>query len=280
LIIPLSVAVLAAITLILQKFILSYQKVNYKDFNIFVFAFLFLISAVFFPKFGWIKPDALSFYYISIAVLMIIFASLWNILLSQALQKEKVIEFELIQMLQPLATILLASLIFASERSVYILPAAIIASLALIVAHLKKNHLYFDKYSKYLLWAVLIMSVETIFNKILLAVYSPVALYTLRTFWVTILMWLILRPNFRTVNLKNGLTMIATAGLAVFQMVLFYSAIQSEGLIFTTLILILSPILVYIFSIFVYKEKLIFRTALAFTIIIFCIVFASLMEHR
>lgn len=278
--IPFSVAFLSAITLILQKFILSFQKVHYKDFNIFVFFFLFLVTAIFFPKFGWIKPEALSFYYILIGILMIIFASLWNILLSQSLQKEKVIEFELIQMLQPLLTIFLASMIFTSERSMYILPAAIIASLALIIAHLKRSHLYFDKYSKYLLWAVVIMSIETIFNKILLEVYSPVALYMIRTFFVMILMWLILRPAFRTINLKNGLTMIGTAGLAVLQMVLFYSAIHSEGLIFTTLILILSPILIYIFSIIIYKEKLVFRTALSFAIIIICIVFASVMEHR
>lgn len=278
--IPLIVAVISAITLLLQKYILSYQKVHYKDFNIIVFIFLFLITAMFFPKFGWVKPEALSLYYIIIGILMIISASFWNILLSQALQKEKMIEFELIQMLQPLFTIFLGSLIFSSERSIYILPAAVVGSITLIIAHIRRHHIYFDKYSRYLLLAVVLMSVEMIFIKILLFVYSPVALYMFRTFFVTLIMWIILRPTFGTVNTKKIFTMIGTAALAVVQMVLFYTAINSEGLVFTTLVLILSPILIYLFSISVYKEKLTFRTVFSFTIIIFCIVFASFMEHR
>lgn len=235
---------------------------------------------MFFPKFGWVKPEALSLYYIIIGILMIISASLWNILLSQALQKEKVIEFELIQMLQPLFTIFLGSLIFSSERSIYILPVAIVASIALIIAHIKRHHIYFDKYCRYLLWAVVLMSVEMIFIKILLSVYSPVALYMFRTFFVVLAMWIILRPTFKTIDTKKIFTMIGTAALAVIQMVLFYTAINSEGLVFTTLILILSPILIYLFAICVYKEKITFRIAFSFLVIIICILFVSLMGHR
>lgn len=278
--IPFLVAFLSATTLLLQKFILSSQKVNYKDFNIFVFVFLFVISALFFPKFGRINPEAVSLYYIVIGILMVVAATVWNILLSQALQKEKMIEFELIQMLQPLLTILLGSLIFASERSLYIMPAAIFASFALIFAHFKRHHIFFDKYAKYLLLAIVLVSVETIFIKILLAAYSPLALYAVRTLLVTIVMWVILRPSFNSINLKKGVMIIGTAGLAVLQMVLYYLAINEEGLIFTTLILILTPFLVYLYSIFISKEKISFRTGLSFTIIILCIIFASIMEKR
>lgn len=279
-IIPLTVSIISAITLLLQKYILSSQKVNYKDFNIFVFVFLFVISALFFPKFGWIKPEAATLYYILIGVLMVLAATFWNILLSQALQKEKMIEFELIQMLQPLLTILLGSLIFVSERSTYILSAAVFAAVALIISHIKRHHIYFNKYAKYLLLATILMSIEMIFIKILLAVYSPLALYAVRTLLVTIVMWIMLKPSFNSLNIKKELMIIGTAALAVLQMVLYYFAINEEGLVFTTLILILTPILVYLYSIFINKEKLSFKTGFSFIIIILCIVFASLMEHR
>ncbi len=274
------VSVISAITLLLQKYILSYQKVNYKDYIVFAFVFLFAISALFFPKFGWIKPEAATSFYILIGIFMILAATFWNILLCQALQKEKMIEFELIQMLQPLLTIFLGSLIFASERSVYILPAAFFAAIALIIAHIRRHHIYFNKYAKYLLLAVVLMSVEMIFIKILLTVYSPLALYVVRTFLVLIVMWAILRPSFGSINLKKGLIIIGTTALAVLQMVLYYFAINKEGLVFTTLILILTPILVYLYSIFISKEKLSFKTGFSFIIIILCIIFASLMEYQ
>ena len=279
-IIPLAVAIISAITLLLEKYILSARKVNYKDFNVFIFVFLFIITLLLVPKFGWIKPDAFSFFYIAIGILMVIVATVWNILLSQALQNEKMIEFELIQMSQPLLTIFLGSLIFTSERSIYIMPAALLAAIALIIAHIKRRHISFNACARYLLWAVLFMSIEMIFIKILLAVYSPVALYTIRTFFVWLAMWVVLRPTFQTINLNKGFVMIGTAALAVLQMVLYYYAVNAEGLIYTTMILILTPVLIYLYSIFVTKEKLSFKTGLSFVIIIFCILFASIMGNK
>jgi drug/metabolite transporter (DMT)-like permease len=279
-IVPFVAATLSAITLIAEKFILSYQKVNYKAFNVFIFGALFAITAVFFPKFGWIKPEAAQTYFIVIGILMVLTATAWNILLSQALQKEQVIEFELIQMLEPVLVIFLATVIFTSERSMYILPAAVVGAIALIIGHIKKHHIYFDKYAKYLLLAIVLMAIEAIFNKIMLQVMSPVALYMVRTFFIFIVMWTFLRPSFETVKLKSGLSMFGTAALAVAQMVLYYTAIASEGLVYTTLVFILSPVLVYIFSMVIYKEKLKLRTAISFAIILACIIFASLMERK
>lgn len=263
-----------------QKFSLSFQKVNYKAFNAILFTFLFLISAVFYPKFGEIQPQAFSAYYIVIGILMVGTAVSWNVLFCQALQKEQVIEFELIQMLQPLLTIFLGSLIFVSERSMYILPAAVIASLALVASHIKRHHISFDKYARYLIWGVVFASVEMIFVKIMLEVYSPVALYMVRTFFIAIVMWIAFKPTFANVNWKKVVTIIVLAAIAVLQMVLMYSAVVEEGLIYTTLVLIISPILIYVASLIIYKEKFTLRTAIFYAIILACIVFASIMEKR
>lgn len=271
-------AVLSAVTLIIQKFILSTQKVNYKAFNAIVFSFLFIFSLILFPKFGWIKPEAASWYYLIFLVLMLVAGAAWNTLLSASLQKENVIEFELIAMTQPLATIVLGSLVFASERNWHILIFAIIAAVALIVAHIRRDHIYFDKYARYLLWAILLMSVEFLFIKILLVVYSPVALYMIRTLTIAITFWIFLRPNLSTVNFKKMATIAGVAALAVIQMVLIYTAIETKGLVYTTLFLILSPILVYIFSILLLKEKMKPRMAVCIIVIIFCIAFAAVLQ--
>ena len=279
-IIPLIAATLSAITIILEKYILSYQKVDYKTFNVLIFFFLFLISLLFFPKFGWLNSNAGTPYFIFIGILMVATAASWNVLFARALEHEKIIEFEIIQMFQPLLTILLGSLIFATERSIYILPFAFIASIALIASRIKKHHLSFDKFSKILLLAVFLMAIEMVFIKILLAVYSPVALYCLRTFLVFLVLVIFFRPKFAGLNYKKILIMAGTAFLAVIQMVLIYASVGSEGLVFTTLVLILTPILIFIFSIIFYHEKFSFRTLLLYLIIIGCIVAVSFFEKR
>jgi drug/metabolite transporter (DMT)-like permease len=124
------------------------------------------------------------------------------------------------------------------------------------------------------------MAIEMIFIKILLAVYSPVALYTIRTFLVFVVLAIFLRPNFEGLNYKKTLIMAGTAFLAVIQMVLIYTSVGREGLVFTTLILILTPILIFIFSIIFYKEKFSIRTLILYIIIIACIAAASFFENR
>lgn len=275
--IALTGAILSAITLVIQKFILSTQKVNYKTFNAVVFSFLFIFSLLAFPKFGWIKPEAFSAYYLILVGLMIAVAAAWNILLTISLQKEQMVEFELIAMAQPLVTIVFGSLIFASERNWQILLLAIIASLALIISHLRKDHIYFDKYARYLLLAILLMSVEFLLIKILLAVYSPVALYMIRTFLIAIVFWIFVTPPLETVKLKNLASMGGVAALAVIQMVLIYTAIETKGLVYTTLFLILSPVLVYAFSILLFKERMKLRTAVCIIVILFCIAYTAVL---
>lgn len=270
-------AILSAATLIIQKFILSTQKVNHKAFNAIVFSFLFIFTLIVFPKFGWIKPEAFSSYYLIIIVLMVISAAAWNILLTISLQKERMVEFELIAMTQPLVTIAFGSVVFASERNWHILLLAFAASLALIIAHLRKDHIYFDKYARYLLLAILLMSVEFLLIKILLAVFSPVALYMIRTFLIAVVFWVFVTPSLQTVNLKNLATMGGVAALAVLQMVLIYTAIENKGLVYTTLFLILAPVLVYLFSVLIFKERLKARTAVCVLAILLCIAYAAVL---
>ncbi len=82
--------------------------------------------------------------------------------------KEKVQEFEMIIMFQPLITILLAAIFIEQNVNVHIFIASIIASTSLIIAHIKKMHFHLSEYSWGLVIASFFISVEIIFQKILL----------------------------------------------------------------------------------------------------------------
>lgn len=244
-----------------------------------LFLFLFLLTGILMPFLGRIDLAIFWPYYLIIFLLMIATAIVWNIFYYKGAQEEKVHEFELIVMFQPLLTILLAAMFIEKNTNVHMLIAALVASVALIISHIRKKHFELSVAGWGLILAVVFMSIEIILQKIMLNVLSPVALYFIRTGIVFIFFMLFYRPQIRQVAGTNALLIVATSALGVVQMVTKFYGFESYGVIYTSLILILSPILVYIISTIALHERLKTRTIISGLVILGSIIYATLLAR-
>lgn len=263
--------------ILIDKIALTRRRVEIRVYIPITFLFLVIFTGFLYPIFGrinlnFLKPNFLVFF-----LIMIICAILWNIFYYKGVQAEKVQDYELIIIFQPLLTILLAALFYPSERNIHIFVASIIASLALILAHLKKHHLEFTLGAWELVVAVVLMSVELIIVKELLRVYSPVALYFFRTGIVFSFFYFYFRPQINKIARANIMFMASSSILGTIQMISKFYGFEAYGIVYTSLILILSPILVYILSNIVLHERFRARTIISFVVILACIVYATVV---
>lgn len=265
----------------LDKVVLSYRKIPVKDFVpiVFLFLCLFTIPALFFKgSINW--QELLTLKYIVLYLAMIIVAILWNVLYYHGVRSEKVQEFELILMLNPLIVILLAAFFFPSERNLQIIMAGVVASFALIFAHLKREHLVFSKTALWLIVCVVLMSVETIMHRVLLNFISPASLYFSRTLLLLLFFTLFYRPNISGLN-RASIGLIALNGLlGATQFVARFYGYRDAGVIITTLILTLAPILVYLAAYFYFKEAIKKRMIFAGLIILISIAWAVIARGQ
>ncbi|MCX6811297.1 MAG: DMT family transporter [Candidatus Berkelbacteria bacterium] len=266
-----------ALGITIDKVILSQKRVPQSKFIPILFLFLALFSLPVAFWLGAIDFNALfTFKYIALYLLMIIVAFAWNILYYWGIGAEKVNEFELILMFNPLIVVLLASLFFKGERNFQIILAAFIASLALVGAHLKREHIRFSKASVGLIFCVILMSVETIIHRYLLDIISPASLYFTRTLILFIIFALFYRPKISGIKFESW-GLIALTGIeGVIQFVARFYGYRDAGVIITTLVLTLAPILVYFAAYIYFKEQIKKRMIVAGLIILACIIWATI----
>jgi len=267
--------------IITDKTILSKYKVPVGVLNPVVFIFLAIITAVFLPIYGRFNfHDWLDLKVIILFGVMIVTAVIWNILSARGLQKENLHEFELIMLLTPLATIVMAALFLPSERHIGPLVAGIIASLAFLFSRIKKHHIIFTKVAKWTILGMLLASFESILIKLLLPYFSPVTLYFVRVLIVAIIFMLMYRPKILEMKKEAFALMIISAIFGVMQMVLRYYGFQNLGVVETTMVLLLGPILVYTFSYLFFGEKKFFlKDAFTAGIIVVCILYVTFIKY-
>jgi len=268
-------AISQAAGIIVDKVILTRRRVETRVFIPILFLFLALLTGITVPFLGHVSSDFFQLKYILFFIAMVLTTIIWNFFYYHGAQKEKVQEFELIIMFQPLMTILLAAIFVERNVNVHIFIASILASLALILAHLKKMHFELSEYSWGLVIASFFISVEIIFQKILLEVFSPASLYFWRTAIIFIFFYIYYRPHLRQVSNTNVWLIMFTSALGVAQMVTKFYGFDKFGVIYTSLVLIISPILVYILSTILLHEKIRVRMMISLLVILGCIVYAT-----
>jgi len=274
---PLIAALTQAGGIIIDKITLTRSRVELRVFIPIVFICLFFLTAVMFPWLGWISADFLTPKYQLLFWAMIVVAIAWNFFYYKGAQAEKVHDFELIIMGQPLVTILLASIFLTNEQNWHIVIAAIVASVALIVSRIQKEHIVLTPAMWGLVAAVILMSIELILIDYLLKVLSPVSLYAFRTGIIALFFLSFYRPHLKQVSPHHYALMIASSALGVIQMVSKFYGFTEFGVIYTSLILILAPVLVYIIATIWLHEKLKIKQILAGLVILSCILYATIL---
>lgn len=262
--------------MVVDKIVLSKNRVPVLRFIPLLFVFLCLITGVLLPFFGGYDYGlATSTRNLLLFSGMIVIAVVWNIFYYRGIQKEEIHEFELIMLLSPLATIIFAEIFLPDERSLSIFLAGLVASLTLIITRFRHHHMKIGRTAWLTIFAMILMSLESIIIKELLSVYSPVTLYFIRTAIIAVIFLLIYRPKLLDVTKQSFLLTIASAAFGVLQMVMKFYGFQSLGVVETTLILVLGPFLVYFFSAYYFKERVFKRDYFAALVVIACVIYVT-----
>ncbi len=221
--------------------------------------------------------EALESTYLWAFLLMLALAFGWNVFYYRALAKETVQEFDLLLLTEPLVTIVLASVFFSGERHPIVLILALIAAICLIFTHMHRRKVRFDTYARGLMLSILLMSLEVLVIRVLLEVYHPISLYFIRTLLIFLGYALAYKPQFSSMKLRDVGGIFLTALFGVLQMVSRFFGYRDGGVVITTLILLLGPLIVEIISLSILKEKLNYKSGLAFAVIFLCVLYASIV---
>lgn len=266
-------AVSNAFELVVDKTILTKERVTLRVFLPILFILLFLFTLVLVPWLGHVDWQVVFLTNtMFLTFLMVVLAIAWNVLLYQSIQREKVHQHEMVMMLTPLVTIVLAAIFYPEELNTKVLILALLASVTLFFAKGQKEHFFIDRNSYNTLLGVILMSAETMIVRELLFSYTPVALYAIRTAFLALFFAFYYRPRYGGVSKKHWSLISVSAFVGVVQMIAKYYAFSEFGIVLTTLITILSPIIVFFFSWEVLHERIKPRMVIASLIILACVV--------
>lgn len=259
-----------------DKLVLSKYRIPVMRFIPLLFIWLALITAILLPRLGRINMAAFNDWrYIVLLLAMLLVATVWNILYYKGIQQENLHEFELIMLLSPLATVVLATVLLPAERNAGIFIPALIASVVLIVTRFRKHHATLGKAAWRTIIAMLLLSFESILIKELLTMFSPVSLYFIRTAMLALVFVFFYRPKIFAMPKRAFTLIVLSAVFGVIQMVLKFYGLRSLGVVETTMILIMGPFLVYMLSAVIFKESIYKRDLFATAVVAACILYVE-----
>lgn len=280
---PIIGAMMLATGTLVQKIVLVKKKIDIKLYNSAEFLAI-VIAMIPFIWFFWRidYSNALALKNVIIFIIVVILSILANLFAFYSMKWEKLSKIEPAKILEPLFVIILAilfSFIFSEgiyERNIKIIIPAIIAGLALLFSHIKKHHLSFNKYFLAAIAGSFFFALELVISKLILDFYSPVSFYFVRCLAILIISLIIFKPQFKKINVKTRWEIMGIGFVWVAYRVLIYYGYSKLGIIFTTLMVMLGPIFIYLFAWKFLKEKLEWKNIVAGMIILGCVTYGVL----
>jgi len=185
-------------------------------------------------------------------------------------------------LLEPLFIILIGlifSFIFGEilyERNIKIIIPAFIAASALIFSHLKKYHLEFNRYFISAILGSFFFALELVVSVLILDFYSPITFYFFRCASIFLISLAVFRPKFSGLDKKTYWMIFLVGAVWVLYRVIVYYGYLTYGIMFTTLIIMLGPVFIYVLANRFLKEKLNWKNIVSAIVIIACVLYAIL----
>lgn len=280
--IPILGAFILATGTVVQRSVLKKRKININLFQSAQFAAIVIACLPFLYFFWKLEPGFLTLANIGIFFLIIIFSLIAIRFSLYSMKWEKITHIEPAKILEPLFTIILAilfSFIIDStlyERNLNVIIPALISGLALVLSHIKKHHFEFNKYFIAAILGSFFFALDLVTSRLILDYFSPLTFYFLRCATILILSLIIFKPNFEMLAPKVRWEILGVGFLWVIYRVMVYYGYLELGVVFTTLMVMLGPILVYFFAWKFLKEKLDRKSIVAAGVIVACVVYAIL----
>lgn len=276
---PTLAAILQAGSFTLDKVVLSIRRVSFRSYTGVSFPLIFLITLIIFLifrpplSFGLLRGNLWWLLLISVGMTIIT-----NLIFYRALDDDRLGEIQTLDILRNIPIIIFSSVIFADERNFTVVLPALVASFAVIWSHWECHHFKVAKHTlPFFIWSLTVAPIGALISKVLLASWNPISLELVRSGAVALLVGpLFVRHSFK-ISLKAFSLLLATNILTSIAWILFYFSYQHSGIVYTLLIFLLQPLLVYLASIFFLREPLQWKKATAFVIVLLSIVAAQII---
>jgi len=266
---------------IIQKTILNKRKIDIKLYQ--TIEFLAIVGAMLpFIYFFWgFNSEAFELKNIFILVLVIGFSIIANLFVFYSMKWEKVTRLEPAKILEPLFTVLLAivfSFFFSEmfERELHVIIPTIIAVGALLFANVRKHHLRFNKYMIAAVLGSFFFALELVLSKLILNFYSPMTFYLFRCVGILAFSLIFFKHKFSNVDKKSAWLVGILGFVWVTYRVFVYYGYLMLGVTFTTLLILLGPVFVYLFAWIFLKEKINWRNIIASVVIVASVLYVVL----
>ncbi len=278
--IPFVGAFSSAIICLMEKLILKVRKVKIQTIHVYSFlaSLITMLPLIYF--FWHVDSAAFQLKNILIFASIIIASICANLLAFYAVKWEKLTNVEPAKMLEPLFVILLA-IVFSFFSSLYtrdyhIIIPALIAGIALVFSHLRKHHLDFNRFFLAAIGASFLFAIELILSRMILEHFNPISFYFFRNLFVLFFSWIIFRPSLKGTPNKIKKEIFFVGFLWVIFRISVYYGYLYVGVVETTLILLLAPVLVYFLAWKFLKEKLDWKNLTSAAIILGCVAYVVL----
>lgn len=278
---PIAAAVLQAVSLTIDKFVLSIKRMEYRKYTGVSFPLSFFVNLALFFIFRPLFPDGwFEGYYGWLLAAAIMIGFFTNILFYRALDHDKLGEIETLSLLNTIPVIIVSGIIFTDERNFAVLLPALAASAAVVWSHWERHHIKIARDTlPYFLWLLAIAPVSAAISKELLSVWNPIALEMARTGVLAAGFLFVFRNAIAKVPPRALRLLILTNILTTVAWALFYFGYQRLGIVHTLLLFSLQPFLVYIASIFILKERPLWKRSVAFAIVLISIGVAEILGN-
>lgn len=273
---PFLAAALDAVSFIVSKsFLRRYGRLTYKEYNWIVFLgilVVLLISAQLFDQFpNW---SGIATYWLPLVALGVLGAT-GNILFSRSFEEERISSIEPFVVFRPLAVILIASIFFPAERDLVVYAAVVIAGGLLAWANIQQKHLRINTALAYVMLSWITGAFEVMLTVHLLQFFPPIALYMLRCILIFIIISVISKPNLQYLQPQHFPPAFFMGVLAVTSVIAGYVALEHIGITPTQFAQVLTPALVYWFSVSILKDRWNRKNVIATALIVLLVVAIS-----
>lgn len=208
-------------------------------------------------------------------VAVVLLAFLWNKLYYYFQKREELQDFEVMNLVVPAATALLAGIIYIEERNTVTFMAVAVSLLTLFAVRLDVHHTRFNAYSRLVVVMIFAMAGEAVLRKTLLYIVDPATLYFFRTVVVTALLLLFYRSEALPRRFDQWRAVVGPAILGGSGMIIMFYGYTHIGLVMTTLVFALSPLIVYFLDSLILRERIQSKNIIAAVVIVVAIVLAA-----
>jgi len=274
---PIFGALLEATGMSLEKNLLKKTRLNYKSYTVYGFLAIVLVMLPFIYFLWSIKPEAFYKKNLFLFFLVVFVSTLANLFTFFSIKREDLSVLEPVRLFQPLFTVVLAVLLYKSEREYTIFALAMIASISLIFPYFKRHHLSFNKYIVSGLLGSFFFALELVISKSILNYYNLFTFYFLRCLFIFLITLVAFRPKIK-IKSKTKLIIILIASIWVIYRIILYYGYQIYGIVFTTTLLLLTPVFVFLFAKIFLKEEIQLKHIISSAIIVICVVLAIILE--